>query len=173
MKGRRGKAAMQIGLSASAAFFILAGASLNVTGRGGQTALLATAGGLLILLAGAIHTQWKLAAPLVVAAIGFALLSAHLNLRNPQLPLDLVGLLFLLLGGFIGSMAFDSFHRELRVQLIELEELNRQLDDKHRAFLAATADAVAAPTVGDIGAMTASISQQVGAAMACYYLASQ
>ena len=172
MKGRRDKQAIQIGLSAAAALFILAGASLNVTGRAGQTAVLATAGGLLILLAGAIHTQWKFAAPLVAAAIGFALLSAHLNIRNPELPLNLVGLLFLLLGGFIGSMAFDSFHRELRVQLVELEELNRQLDEKHRAFLAATADAVAAPTAGDIGAMTASIAQQVGASMACYYLTS-
>ena len=172
MKGSRGKQAMQIGLSAAAAFFILAGASLNVTGRAGQTALLATAGGMLILLAGAIHAQWKFAAPLVAAAVGFALLAAHLNIKNPELPLNLVGLLFLLLGGFVGSMAFDSFHRELRVQLVELEELNRQLDEKHRAFLAATEDAVGSPAVGDVGSMTVSIAQQVGAGMACYYLTS-
>ena len=172
MRGPSAKLIFQLGLSGAAALFIIAGASLNVSGRAGQTALIATGGALLAVLAGAIYREWKFALPLVAGAVGFALLAAHFNLHNAELPLNLAGLLFLLLGGFVGAIAFDSFHREVRDRLEELEAVNRQLDEKHRAFLAATADAVTTPQVGDIGATTVSIAQQVGAGMACYYLAS-
>src|SRR5258705_12417139 len=63
MSSDRATFAFRIALSAATAILILAGATLNVSGRTGQAALLATFAGLLAVLAGALFRVWKGAAP--------------------------------------------------------------------------------------------------------------
>src|SRR5712692_7093671 len=69
MASIRGTFAVRVGLSAATAVLILAGASLNVSGRTGQAALIAAVAGLLALGAGAINVNWKISAPLGAAAL--------------------------------------------------------------------------------------------------------
>ena len=71
--------ALRIALSAATAILILAGATLNVSGRAGQEALLAAFAGLLALLAGALNGRWKVAAPLGIAALVVSVLTPHFS----------------------------------------------------------------------------------------------
>jgi GAF domain-containing protein len=171
MSSIRGTFALRVGFSAATAVLILAGASLNVHGRSGQAALIAVVAGLLALGAGAVNVRWKVSAPLAAAALLASLAAAGFNLRDGQLPLELGGLLLLGAGGFVGSLAYNNFTNALRGQLDEMELLVAQLEEKHRAFLAATSDAEATKP-GDIAALTNSIAGQMGAAFACTYVAS-
>ena len=162
---------MRVGFSAATAVLILAGASLNVHGRSGQAALIAVVAGLLALGAGAVNVRWKISAPLAAAALIGSLAAAHFDLGDSQLPLELGGLALLGLGGLVGSLAYSNFTNALRGQLDQMEGLVAQLEDKNRAFLAATSDAEATKP-GDIGALTTGIAGQMGAAFAVCYLVS-
>ncbi len=170
MNFKRESFAIRIGFSVATAVLILAGASLNVSGRTGQSALLAVIAGLLGLGAGATNVNWKVSVPLGFGAIVIALGAAHFDLSEMQLPLDLGGLLLLGLGGYVGSIAYNNFSGALRRQLGEMEGLVSRLEEKHRVFIAATSDPEAKP--GDVGALTNHIAAQMGAAFACTYVAS-
>src|ERR1700692_4581729 len=135
MTSDRTRFTLRIALCAATAILILAGATLNVSGRVGQAALLAAVAGLLALLAGVLNRIWKAAVPLGLAAIVLMLFTP------PFRPLDIVGLLLLRLGGLAGSLAYGSFTEALRRQLDDVRRLNTQLEEKHRAFMAATSDA--------------------------------
>ena len=172
MRSERGAFAVRVGLSAATAVLILAGASLNVTGRTGGAALLAVVAGLLALGAGVMNVDWKLSGPLGAAALVASVAAAHFDLADKQLPFNIAGVLLLAGGGVVGRIAYKSFTDALRGQLDEMEGLVGQLDAKHRAFLAATSDAEAAGNPGDIAALTARIGAQMGAEFACCYLAS-
>jgi HD-GYP domain-containing protein (c-di-GMP phosphodiesterase class II) len=166
MTSDRATFAIRIALPAATAILILAGATLNVSGRGGEAALLAGVAGLLALLAGALNRLWRAAVPLGVAAVVLALLTP------PFRVFDLVGLVLLGLGGFTGSLTYRSLTDAMRRQLDDLKRLNAQLGEKHRAFMAATSDADSAVQAGDVAALTANIAQQIGSEFACYFLAS-
>src|SRR5487761_1717091 len=166
MKSDRTTFVYRIALLAATAILILAGATLNVDGRVGQPALLAAVAGLLALLAGALNRTWKAAVPLGVAAIVVSLITPQFSL------LDLGGLVLVALGGFAGSLAYRSFTDAMRSQLDDMKGLNAQLEEKHRAFMAATSDADSAAPPGDVAALTANIAHQIGSAFACYFLAS-
>ena len=172
MASIRGTFAVRVGLSAATAVLILAGASLNVTGRTGQAALIAAVAGLLALGAGAINVNWKISAPLGAGALLASIAAAHFDLRDRQLPLELLGLLLLGLGGFVGGIAYRNLTGALHRQLDEMDALVAQLEAKHRVFLAATSDAQGIGEPGDIGALTSSVAGQIGAAFASCYLAS-
>jgi GAF domain-containing protein len=156
----------RIALSASTAFLILAGATLNANGRVGEPALLAAVAGLLALLAGALNRTWKAGIPLGVAALAVAVI-----ILQDGLP-EIGGLVLLALGGFAGSLAYGSFTDAMRRQLDGMTALNALLEEKNRAFLAATSDADSAAPPGDVAALTANIANQIGSAFACYFLAS-
>jgi GAF domain-containing protein len=166
MSSVRSTFALRIALSAATAVLILAGATLNVGGRAGQAALLATITGLLAVVAGTLSRQWKFAAPLGIAALVLSVLTPGFS------PLVLGGLLLLGLGGVAGSFAYLSFTDAMRRQLDDMTRLNAQLEEKHRAFMAATSDADSAAPPGDVAALTANIAHQTGSGFACYFLAS-
>jgi HD-GYP domain-containing protein (c-di-GMP phosphodiesterase class II) len=101
-----------------------------------------------------------------IAALVGTLLTSQFDL------LELAGLVLLALGGFAGSLAYRSFTEAMRRQLEDMKKLNAQVDEKHRAFLAATSDADSSSPPGDVAALTANIAHQIGSAFACYFLAS-
>ena len=166
MTSDRTRFTLRIALCAATAILILAGATLNVSGRSGQEALIAAVAGLLALLAGVLNRMWKAAVPLGVAAIVLTFFTP------PFRPLDIGGLLLLGLGGLAGSLAYRSFTDALRRQLGDVTRLNAQLQEKHRAFMAATSDADSMSPPGDVAALTSNIAQQIGSGFACYFLAS-
>jgi GAF domain-containing protein len=158
--------AVRIVLLAAAAILILAGGSLNTSGRIGQASVLAAVAGLLALVAGSLNRLWKASVPLGIAALALSVLSPRFG------PLDLAGLVLLGLGGFAGSIAYRSFTDALRDQLDDTKRLNALLEEKHRAFLAATSDTDSQGQPDDVAALTANISHQIGSEFACYFLAS-
>jgi putative nucleotidyltransferase with HDIG domain len=166
MNSDRATFVTRIALSAATAILILAGATLNVNGRVGQAALLAAIAGLLALVAGALNRTWKIAVPVAIAALVVSVITPQFGF------FDIVGLALLALGGFAGSLAYRSFTEAMRRQLDDMKRLNVQLEEKHRAFLAATSDADSGAPPGDVAALTANIAHQIGSAFACYFLAS-
>src|SRR6266851_5670889 len=163
MSSERATFALRIAFSAAAAVLILAGGSLIVSGREGPEALLAVAAGVFALAAGALNLAWKLSAPAGMAALATILVSVQLDVLDTGFLLQFAGLLLLGLGGYVGSVAYRSFSHAMERQLGDLKTLSAQLEQKHRAFVAATSD---------IGALTANVAGQVGADFACYYLVS-
>src|SRR5258708_39770559 len=103
MNSERATFLTRIGLSATTAILILAGATLNANGRVGEPALLAAIAGLLALLAGGFNRTWKLAVPLGIAALVGTLLTPQFDLP------ELAGLMLLARGGLAGSRAYRSF----------------------------------------------------------------
>src|SRR5438045_9797362 len=91
MNSDRTEIGFRIGFSAAAAVFVLAGASLNASGR--DTAALAGAAtsGLLALGAGVIFRRWRFAVPLGAAAIVLSLVIAQFNPHQGDLVLQLAG----------------------------------------------------------------------------------
>src|SRR5450759_4218594 len=166
MNSDRATFVTRIALSAATAILILAGATLNVNGRVGQAALLAAIAGLLALVAGALNRTWKVAVPLGIAALVVSVITPQFSF------FDIVGLALLALGGFAGSLAYRNFTDAMSRQLADMRRLNAQLEEKHRAFMAATSDADSAAPPGDVAALTANIARQIGSAFACYFLAS-
>src|SRR5260370_30950213 len=84
----RGTFAIRIGFSAAAAVLLLAGASLNVSGRTGEAALLAGVGGLLAIAAGAMNVRCEISAPPRVAALLAALAPAPFAFTGQSLTPD-------------------------------------------------------------------------------------
>ena len=163
---------MRIGFSAVAALLILAGASLNATGHGGGDLVVVAVAGLLAVAAGAAIPEWRIAGPTAAGALLVALLSVGFHLTDQRLPVQLGGLLLLALAGVTGITAYRSFSDALRSRLDDVHDLNLQLEQKQRAFMAATSDLDGADQPGDAGALTALIAQESGAAFACHYLIS-
>ena len=166
MNSERATFVTRIALSAATAVLILAGATLNANGRVGQSALLAVVAGMLALVAGALNRSWKVAVPLGIAALVLTIIASQFSLP------EIGGLVLLALGGFAGSLAYRSFIDAMRRQIDGMKSLNTLLEEKHRAFLAATSDADGAAPPGDVAALTANIANQIGSAFACYFLAS-
>src|ERR1700738_4890516 len=112
MRGRG--LSLQLALFAGAGLAILAGASFNIQGYRGETALLAIFAGIAAWAAGLLYRQWKIAVSL--------------------------GLLFLALGGVLSSVAYERVTETMRTRVREVEALNEELQEQHRMFLAATED---------------------------------
>src|SRR5437660_1973667 len=172
MNSERGTYTSRIALSAATAALILAGASLNVSGRTGESALLAVLAGLFAVAAGALNENWKLSVPAGLAVVAATLASVRFDYRDNQLPYEVGGLILLAIGGFVGRIAYNNFTDALHLQLDEMETLIAQLEEKNRVFLAATSDTESTVKAGDIGALTSGIAGQMGAGFACTYLAS-
>jgi len=171
VNSERATFALRIGFSAATAAIVLVGASLNVTGHSGAAAFFAVVAGLLALASGALNTNWQGSVPLGGAALLVTLLSDQFNLRDPNLVLQLAGLVLLGLGGYVGSIAYLSFSRAISTHAAELEAARIQLLAKERAFMAATADADHTKHPGDIAAFSI-IAREAGADFACYYASS-
>jgi GAF domain-containing protein len=171
VNSERATFALRIGFSAATAAIVLVGASLNVTGHSGAATFFAVVAGLLALASGALNTNWQGSVPLGGAALLVTLLSDQFNLRDPNLVLQLAGLVLLGLGGYVGSIAYLSFSRAISTHAAELEAARIQLLAKERAFMAATADADHTKHPGDIAAFSI-IAREAGADFACYYASS-
>jgi len=145
MRSERATFAIRIAFSAAAALLILAGASLNASGRGGAELAVAAIAGFMAVVAGAAYPEWTVAGPMAAGSLLVALLSVRFDFTNPGLPIQLAALVLLALGGFVGVTAYRSFTEALRSKLEEMDGLNSQLEDKQRAFIAATSDVDGAP----------------------------
>ena len=165
MSSFRAVLGFRIGFVAGAALLILVGASLNASGRVGWSAAFAGFAGLLALATGVIYKNWRLSVPAGGAALVFTLLIAQLNPKQGDLLLQVVGLALLGVAGAIGGIEYRNFVGTIQRQ-------SKELQQKHRAFLAATSDVDAAAPPGDMAALTTNIAQQLGADFACCYLAS-
>ena len=163
---------MRIAFSAAAGVLILAGASVNVAGRSGADVLVPAIAGLMAVAAGATYTEWTIAGPAAIGALLVAFLSMHFDFTDRSLPFQLGGLLLLALGGVTGVTAYRSFNDALARDHDSLADLQSQLEEKHRAFMAATQDAEGAALPGDAATLTARLAQQLGATFACNYLVS-
>ena len=163
---------MRIAFSAAAGVLILAGASLNVSGRSGVDVLVPAIAGLMAAAAGAFYSELTIAGPAAVGALLVAFLSVHFNFTDRSLPFELGGLLLLALGGVTGVTAYRSFNDALDRDHDSLADVQSQLEEKHRAFMAATQDADGGAQPGDAATLTARLAQQLGATFACNYLVS-
>ena len=171
MNSARGATALRTAFLAAAAALVLAGASLNAAGHDGVPFVLAGLAGALAFGAGVEYRSWKLAAALAAAALILTLLVSQFDPLQANLALQAPGLALLAAGGVLGALGYGSFHRQLDRQAGELQGLNAQLDQKHRAFVAATSDADGTHT-GDTAALTSNIASHVGADFALCYLTS-
>ena len=170
MSSERATFAIRIAFSAAAVILVLAGASLNSAGHGDGAAVVAAIAGLMAVAAGVAYSEWTIAAPAAGGSLVVAFWSNQFQL-NGALTGQLAGLLLLALGGFVGITAYRSFTGALRTQLERMESLNAQLEDKHRAFVAATSDVDGGPPPADAAALTAQLAHHLGASFACCYLA--
>src|SRR5947207_6410958 len=168
----RASFAMRIGFSVAAGVLILAGASMNVAGRSGADVLVPAIAGLMAAAAGAAYSEWTIAGPAAIGALLVAFLSVHFNFTDQSLPYELGGLLLLGLGGVTGVTAYRSFNDALERDHDSLADVQSQLEEKHRAFMAATQDAEAVAQPGDAATLTARLAQQLAASFACNYLVS-
>ena len=172
IRSERATLAVRIGFAAAAAILILAGASLNATGRSGGELFVVAVAGLMAVVAGAAIPEWTIAGPMAAGAVLVVLLSVGFHFTDVRLPAQIGGLVVLALGGVTGATAYRSFTSALRSRGDEVRELNAQLEEKHRAFLAATSDLEGGSQPGDAAALTAVLAKESGAAFACHYLLS-
>src|SRR5581483_10899243 len=170
MRSERAALLIRVAFSAAAALLILAGASLNTAGRGGGEVVVAAIAGFMAIVAGAAYSEWTVSGPMAGGSLLVVLLAVHFTLRATGLPMQLAGIVLLGLGGFVGVTAYRSFTEALRTRLQEMEDLNSRLEDKQRAFLAATQDAEGSSTPADAASLTALLAHHTGAAFACCYL---
>src|SRR5437667_7323964 len=161
----------RIALSAAAAVLVLAGASLNASGRDSGGIALAGVTGLLAVSSGVLYREWRLAVPLAGIASVVTIVIAQFNALQGDLVPQVAGLVLLAVGGLAGAITYRSFVSEVRQQAAELEGLNTRLGLKDQAFIAATSDGNGSAT-GDTAAITSGIAGYVGADFACCYLAS-
>jgi len=161
----------RIALSAAAAVLVLAGASLNASGRDSGGIALAGVTGLLAVSSGVLYREWRLAVPLAGIASVVTIVIAQFNALQGDLVPQVAGLVLLAVGGLAGAITYRSFVSEVRQQAAELEGLNTRLGLKDQAFIAATSDVNGSAT-GDTAAITSGIAGYVGADFACCYLAS-
>ncbi len=163
---------MRVGFAGAAGLLILAGALLGAAGRTGWDLIPVAVAGLMAIVAGAAFPEWVIAGPMGAGSLLVALLSVSFHPSDPRLPAELGGILLLALGGVTGVTAYRSFTDALRVGFDEVDDLNSQLEEKHRAFVAVTSDADGSAQPGDAGVLTALIAQACGAGFACHYLLS-
>jgi GAF domain-containing protein len=163
---------LRIGLGAAAAVLVLAGASLNANGRETPALAGAAVSGILALAAGVAYRRWRYAVPLGALALVLSLVIAQFNPHQGDLLLQLAGLVLLGVGGAVGAIAYHRFWQALQRQTHAVAALHQHLEQKHRAFLAATSDLDGADRPEDIAAITANIASHVGADLACCYLTS-
>ena len=163
---------MRIGFSVGAAAAVLVGASLNGSGRMGWSALVAGLAGVAAFAAGVAYTTWRLTLPLAAAAVAVTLAAAAALPGQGDLLVQLGGLVLLGIGGLVGGIAYRSFDQAIAGHFKRIAALNQQLEMKHRAFLAATADGDPTGDPADVAALTSNIAREVGADFACYYGAS-
>src|SRR2546428_9370593 len=154
---------LRTGLSAARAALILVGASLNASGRVAWAAALAGLAGLIALAAGVVYRTWRVSVPAGAGALVLTLLIAQFNPRQGDLLVQLAGLMVLGAGGAAARITYQRFADTI-------ERQSRELEQKNRAFLAATSEVDAAPS-DDMAALTSNIARQVGADFACCYLA--
>jgi GAF domain-containing protein len=166
------KWALRIGLGALTVVLVLAGASMNASGRVGWATLFAGVAGLLVLAAALAFTNWRLFLPLAGAGLVLTLLIAQFNPKQGDLLMQLGGLLLLWVGGAVGGTAYRMVVADMRRQVKELHRLTAELEQKHRAFLAATADAESLDHPADLSTLAPNIARQLGADFACCYLTS-
>jgi len=170
MSSERATFAIRIAFTVAAALLILAGASLNAAGRSGAELAVAAIAGLMAVVAGAAYSEWTVAGPTAIGSLLVALLSVHFNLATHALPGQLAGLLLLAMGGFVGVTAYRNFTEALRSKLEDMNSLNAQLEDKQRAFMAATSDLDGGALPADATALTAQLAYHLAATFACCYL---
>lgn len=163
---------LRVGFAAAAGVLILIGGALDSGGLEGWAAVLATAAGVLALGAGIMYFNWRFALPLGGAAVVLSLAIAAFNTGPGNVLVQLAGLVLLAIAGVVGGIAYRTFTDAISRQVSQIEGLNRQLELKHRAFMAATADAEVTAQPGDVAALTANIAREVGADFACYFLVS-
>src|SRR5205807_371922 len=94
------------------------------------TALAAVAG-VLAVAAGVVYRNWRLSLPVAAVATIFTVLIAQFNPRQGDLVLQLVGLALLGGAGAVGGVTVRKF-------VGTIERQSRDLQLKHRAFMAAT-----------------------------------
>jgi HD-GYP domain-containing protein (c-di-GMP phosphodiesterase class II) len=167
MKGRG--LSLQLGLFAGAGLAILAGASFNIQGYRGETALLAMLAGTFAWSAGIVWRRWHIAVSLGLAAIALTAVEVHFQ-TAAFFGINTAGLLCLGLGGVLSQVAYEHVTEAMRQRLREMEALNNELQDQHRMFLAATEDP--ALNYSDLEALSATTMRQVGASFCIYYLSS-
>jgi GAF domain-containing protein len=171
MNSNRTEIGFRIGFSAAAAALILAGASLNASGRDPAALAVAAVSGLLAIGAGVMFRRWRFALPLAALAIVLSLVIGQFNPHQDDLVLQLAGLVLLGVGGALGALAYRRFGQALQEQMETMTGLHRHLEQKHRAFLAATSDVdVSRPE--DTTTITVNIASHLGADVACCYLTS-
>ena len=165
MRGRG--LSLQLGLFAGAGLAILAGASFNIQGYRGETALLAMLAGFFAWGAGLLWRRWQIAISLGLAGIALTAVEVHFA-PAAFFGINTAGLLCLGLGGVLSAVAYEEVTEEMRLRLHDLESLNQELQDQHRMFLAATEDP--ALNYADLEALSATTMRQVGASFCVYYL---
>ena len=165
MRSARAVLGFRTGVAAGTALLILGGASLNASGRAGWATLFAAVAGVLALAAGVVYRSWRVSVPAGAIAVIFTLVIAQFNPKQGDLVMQLAGLVLLGLGGGLGGTAYRDLTETIRRQALDLQQ-------KHRAFLAATSDVDASGRADDLGALVANIARQLGADFACLYLVS-
>ena len=165
MRGRG--LSLQLALFAGAGLAVLAGASFNIQGYRGETALLAILAGVAAWAGGLLFRQWKVAVSLGLLAIAFTAIEVHFA-PLAFFAINTVGLLLLGLGGVLTTLGYERVTEAMRTRVREVEALNDELQEQHRMFLAATED----PGINfsDLGALSAATARQVGADFCIYYL---
>jgi GAF domain-containing protein len=165
MRGRG--LSLQLALFAGAGLAILAGASLNIQGYRGETALLAIFAGIAAWGAGLIYQRWKFAGLLGVLAIGLTVVEVRFA-PAAFFAINTVGLLLVALGGVLSAIGYERVTESMRNRVHEVEALNAELQEQHRMFLAATED----PSINfaDLGTLSSTTARQVGAEFCVYYL---
>ena len=86
IKSERATFAIRIAFSAAAALLILAGASLNASGRTGGEVVVAAIAGFMAVVAGAAYSEWTVAGPMALGSLLVALLSIQFNFASRALP---------------------------------------------------------------------------------------
>jgi HD-GYP domain-containing protein (c-di-GMP phosphodiesterase class II) len=167
MRGRG--LSLQLALFAGAGLAILAGASFNIQGYRGETALLAILAGVAAWTGGLVFRQVKIAVILGLIAIAFTAIEVHFA-PLAFFAINTAGLLLLGLGGVLSTIAYERVTEAMRTRVREVEALNQELQEQHRMFLAATED----PGINfsDLGTLSSTTARQVGAEFCIYYLSS-
>ncbi|TMD72220.1 MAG: GAF domain-containing protein [Chloroflexi bacterium] len=165
MNSARALLGLRFGLSAASAALLLVGASLNGSGRLGWAMALAVVASAVALGAGVVYRNWRLSIPVAAVAAIFTVVIAQFNPRQGDLVLQLLGLALLFGAGAVGGVTVRNF-------VDKIERQSKDLQLKHRAFLAATSDVDETRPPADVATLTSNIARQLGADYACCYFAS-
>jgi len=121
MRGRG--LSLQLALFAGAGLAILAGASFNIQGYSGQTALLAILAGAAAWAAGLLYREWKISVCLGLLAVAFTAVEVHFG-KIEFFGINTAGDLCLGLGGVISTVAYTRVTADIRTRVEEVEKLN-------------------------------------------------